>query len=90
MTLININESADYVAAKAQQRQIGEMRITVALEQMRPASRNLKSWLLSRGSTEVRPRKWDWLDRATIIYGAMPTGQVANILHGIGIVPAEG
>lgn len=84
--LISINESEAYEAAKAQQRQIGDARVTIALEQMRPVSRNLRAWLLARTSVEIRPRKWDWLDSATTIKGAMPLGQLAKMFDGVEIV----
>lgn len=73
--------------ADAERRKIGELRITVALEQQRPCPRNFRSFLLSNGSQLIRPRygkwhlDWYWMDRATVIVGAMPVSAAAPFLE---------
>ena len=86
----SIEESRAFQKAKEQQRQIAEMRITIALHQQRPSARKIKPWLLASGSTEIRPRNKDWLDRATVVNGAMPVGQVAKLFKGLELVEDDG
>jgi hypothetical protein len=45
---------------------------------------------LAAGSTEIRPRNKDWLDRATVVNGAMPVGQVAKLFKGLELVEDDG
>lgn len=73
--------------ADAQRRRIGEMRITIALEQMRPAPRNFKAFLKANGSQSIRPRygkahlDWAWMDSATVIVGAAPLAAQSPFLE---------
>lgn len=74
-------------AADAERRKIGELRLTVAIEQQRPCPRNFRAFLRSGTSQLIRPRygkkhlDWDWMDRATVIVGAMPVSAAAPFLE---------
>lgn len=73
--------------ADAQRRQIGEMRITIALEQMRPRPRSIRAFMLANGSQSIRPRygkahlDWAWMDSATVIVGAAPLAAQSPFLE---------